>query len=290
MAEATRAKKSQPPPQKQSRQPGLESRMTPRPASKAPFHKGCDKLKGKVALITGGDIGIGRSVAILFAREGADVAILYLNEHDDAREAEKLVKEEGRKCLLIAGDVGYESFCRDAVARTVKELGRLDILVNNAAEQHPRESIEQVDREQLERTFRTNIFSMFYLTKAAVKHLKKGSAIINTASITAYEGNPKLIDYASTKGAIVAFTRSLAKSLVQKGIRVNAVAPGPIWTPLIPSTFPPDKVAEFGKDVPMGRPGQPEEVAPCYVFLASEDASYIAGQVLHPNGGEVVNG
>lgn len=284
------ADRSPPPAQKQTRQPGLESRMIPRPASRAPSHKGSAKLEGKVALITGGDSGIGRSVAVLFAREGASVAIVYLNEHDDARETERLVKAEGRRCLLIAGDVGSQSFCRDAVERTVKQFGKLDILVNNAAEQHPQESIEKIDRDQLERTFRTNVFSMFYLTQAAIKHLKKGASIINTASITAYQGSPKLIDYASTKGAIVAFTRSLSKSVASKGIRVNGVAPGPIWTPLIPSTFSAEKVAEFGKDVPMGRPGQPEEVAPCYVFLASDDASYMSGQLLHPNGGEVVNG
>ena len=278
------------PSQKQSRQPGIEARMHPRPASKAAHHKGSGKLDGKVALITGGDSGIGRAVAILFAREGADVAIIFLNEHEDAKETKRLVATEGRKCVLIPGDVGYESFCRDAVEQTVAELGRLDILVNNAAEQHPQENIEDIDREQLERAFRTNIFGMFFMTKAAMKHLKKGSAIVNTTSITAYEGNPNLIDYASTKGSIVAFTRSLAKSLAKKGIRVNGVAPGPIWTPLIPSTFPPEKVANFGKDVPMGRPGQPEEVAPCFLFLASEDASYMSGQILHPNGGEVVNG
>jgi NAD(P)-dependent dehydrogenase (short-subunit alcohol dehydrogenase family) len=278
------------PAQKQHRQPGLESRMSPRPASKAPRHKGSGQLEGKVALITGGDSGIGRAVAILFAREGADISIVFLNEHEDAQETKRLVEAEGRRCLLIPGDIGYERFCREAVTRTASELGKLDILVNNAAEQHPQESIEDIDREQLERTFRTNIFGMFFMTKAALKHLKKGGAVINTASITAYEGSPKLLDYAATKGAIVAFTRSLAKSLVKKGIRVNGVAPGPIWTPLIPSTFPPDKVAEFGKDTPMGRPGQPEEVAPCYLFLASDDSSYMAGQILHPNGGEVING
>jgi NAD(P)-dependent dehydrogenase (short-subunit alcohol dehydrogenase family) len=278
------------PAQKQHRQPGLESRMTPKPASRGERHKACGKLDGKVALITGGDSGIGRAVAILFAREGADVSIVFLNEHEDAKETQRMVKAEGRNCVLIPGDIGYERFCREAVERTVNELGKLDILVNNAAEQHPQESIEEIDREQLERTFRTNIFSMFFMTKAALKHLKKGATIINTASITAYEGNPMLLDYSATKGAIVAFTRSLGKSLVKKGIRVNGVAPGPIWTPLIPSTFPPEKVANFGKDVPMGRPGQPEEVAPCFLFLASEDSSYMAGQILHPNGGEVVNG
>ena len=278
------------PAQKQSRQPGIEARMNPRPQSRAAQHKGSGKLLDKVALVTGGDSGIGRAVSILFAREGADVAIVFLNEFEDAAETKRLVQAEGRKCILIPGDIGYERFCRDAVERTVTELGRLDILVNNAAEQHVQQSIEDIDREQLERTFRTNIFAMFFMTKAALKHMKKGSAIVNTTSVTAYEGNPQLIDYASTKGAIVAFTRSLAKSLAKKGIRVNGVAPGPIWTPLIPATFPPDKVAEFGKDVPLGRPGQPEEVAPCFVFLASEDASYMSGQILHPNGGEVVNG
>jgi NAD(P)-dependent dehydrogenase (short-subunit alcohol dehydrogenase family) len=243
-----------------------------------------------VALITGGDSGIGRAVAVAFAKEGADSAIIYLNEHDDARETQQMVEQHGRRCLLISGDIGYESFCRDAVARALKEFGRLDCVINNAAEQHPQDDITQIDREQLERTFRTNIFGMFFVTKAAVPSLKKGSTIINTASITAYEGNPMLIDYASTKGAIVAFTRSLSQSLIEKGIRVNGVAPGPIWTPLIPSTFPPDKVEKFGTDTPMGRAGQPEEVANCYVFLASDDSSYIAGQMLHPNGGQVVNG
>jgi NAD(P)-dependent dehydrogenase (short-subunit alcohol dehydrogenase family) len=264
--------------------------MTPRPVSADPAKKGGDKLRGKAALITGGDSGIGRAVAIAFAREGADVAIVYLNEHSDAEETKRMVEAEGRRCVQIAGDIGYESFCRQAVERAAEELGRLDILVNNAAEQHPQESIEEIDREQLERTFRTNIFSMFYLTKAALAHLGQGSAIINTASITAYQGSPKLLDYSATKGAIVAFTRSLSKSLIEKGIRVNGVAPGPIWTPLIPSTFPPEKVEEFGSDTPMKRAGQPKEVAQCFVFLASEDSSYMAGQILHPNGGEVVNG
>jgi NAD(P)-dependent dehydrogenase (short-subunit alcohol dehydrogenase family) len=215
---------------------------------------------------------------------------MYLNEHEDARETARLVEREGRRCLLIDGDVGDENFCREAVERTVSELGRLDVLVNNAAEQHPQDSIEKISAEQLERTFRTNIYAMFYLVKAALKHLKAGASIINTTSVTAYKGSPELLDYSSTKGAIVAFTRSLSQSLVERGIRVNGVAPGPIWTPLIPSTFPPEKVETFGADVPMKRPGQPEEVAPAYVFLASDDASYMAGQILHPNGGEVVNG
>jgi NAD(P)-dependent dehydrogenase (short-subunit alcohol dehydrogenase family) len=278
------------PKQHQTRRPGLESAMRPKPVAQDAKLKGSGKLKGKVALITGGDSGIGRAVAIAFAKEGADVAVVYLNEHDDAKETQQLVRRHGQRCILISGDVGYESICRDAVEQTVKELGGLHCLVNNAAEQHPQDDITQIDREQLERTFRTNIFAMFFLTKAAIRHLKSGATIINTASITAYEGNPMLIDYASTKGAIVAFTRSLSQSLIGKGIRVNGVAPGPIWTPLIPSTFPPEKVKEFGTDTPMGRVGQPEEVANCFVFLASDDSSYIAGQMLHPNGGQVVNG
>jgi NAD(P)-dependent dehydrogenase (short-subunit alcohol dehydrogenase family) len=241
-------------------------------------------------LITGGDSGIGRSVAILYAREGADVAIVYLNEDTDARETKKLVELEGRKCLTIAGDIGDEQFCKQAVDETIKTFGHLDILVNNAAEQHPQESIENISAEQLERTFRTNIFSMFFLTKAALPHLKEGSVIINTTSVTAYKGSPQLLDYSATKGAIVAFTRSLSQGLVEKGIRVNGVAPGPIWTPLIPSTFPAEKVESFGAQVPMQRAGQPEEVAPSYVFLASDDSTYMTGQILHPNGGSVING
>ena len=278
------------PPQQQEQQPGIEAEMTPRPVADDATHIGSRKLSNKVAVITGGDSGIGRAVAIAYAREGADVCVMYLNEHEDAKETARLVEAEGRRCLLVAGDIGDENFCREAVERTVAELGRLDVLVNNAAEQHPQESIEGISAEQLERTFRTNIFAMFYLVKAALKHLQPGSAIINTTSVTAYKGSPELLDYSSTKGAIVAFTRSLSQSLVERGIRVNAVAPGPIWTPLIPATFPPEKVESFGADVPMKRPGQPEEVAPAYVFLASDDASYMAGQILHPNGGEVVNG
>ena len=278
------------PPQHQDQQPGVESQMTPQPKAEDSQYRGSGKLEGKVALITGGDSGIGRAVAITFAKEGADVAIIYLNEHDDAKQTKQMVEEKGRRLLAIAGDIGDESFCQQAVQQVVDEFGKLDILINNAAEQHPQESIEDITAQQLERTFRTNIFSMFYLTKAALKHLKEGSTIINTTSVTAYQGNKQLLDYSSTKGAIVAFTRSLSESLVKKGIRVNAVAPGPIWTPLIPATFPEDKVANFGKQVPMQRAGQPEEVASCYVFLAANDSSYISGQVLHPNGGTIVNG
>ncbi|HET8720692.1 MAG TPA: SDR family oxidoreductase [Nitrospira sp.] len=282
--------KQQRPPQHQSRQPGMEQDMTPRPKSERPGEVGCGKLLDKVALITGGDSGIGRAVAAAYAKEGADVAVVYYNEHEDAKETQRLVEAQGRRCILIPGDVGNEQFCREAVERTVREFGRLDILVNNAAEQHPRESLEQITAEQLERTFRTNIFSYFFMGKAALPHLKEGSTIINTTSVTAYKGSAQLLDYSSTKGAIVSFTRSLSQALADKHIRVNAVAPGPIWTPLIPSTFPAEKVATFGSDVPLKRAGEPEEVAPSYVFLASQDSSYTTGQVLHPNGGTVVNG
>jgi NAD(P)-dependent dehydrogenase (short-subunit alcohol dehydrogenase family) len=243
-----------------------------------------------VALITGGDSGIGRAVAVAFAKEGADVAIVYLDEHGDAKETARMVEEAGRRCLLIAGDIGREAFCQRAVKQAVKKLGGLDIVVNNAAEQHPADSIAKISSRQLERTFRTNIFAQFYIVQAALPHLKPGSAIINTTSVTAYRGSPQLIDYAATKGAIVAFTRSLAMQLVEKKIRVNAVAPGPIWTPLIPSTFDAKKVQSFGSDVPMARAGEPAEVAPAFVFLASDDGSYFTGQVLHPNGGEIING
>lgn len=263
--------------------------MTPKPKFEDRSH-GSGKLDYRVALVTGGDSGIGRAVAVSFAKEGADVAVVYLNEHDDAETTKREVEQEGRRCILIPGDVGQESFCQAAVRKTIDELGQLHILVNNAAEQHPQDSIEKITAEQLEKTFRTNIFSMFFLVKAVLPHLKEGAAIINTTSVTAYKGSPHLLDYSSTRGAIVAFTRSLSTSLVEKGIRVNAVAPGPIWTPLIPSTFPPEKVATFGSNVPMKRPGQPIEVAHCFVFLASDDSSYLSGQVLHPNGGEVVNG
>lgn len=278
------------PPQHQNQQPGKQSEMNPQPQVEKSTYRAAGKLQGKAAIVTGADSGIGRSVAVYFAKEGADVAVLYLNEQQDAQETKRLVEQEGRQCLLIAGDVGDEKFCQEAVQQAVQQFGHLDILVNNAAEQHPQESIENISASQLERTFQTNIFGYFFMVKAVVPHLKQGSAIVNTTSVTAYKGSPTLLDYSSTKGAIVAFTRSLSMSLIEKGIRVNAVAPGPIWTPLIPSTFPPDKVASFGKDVPMKRPGQPEELAPAYVFLASDDASYISGQVIHINGGEVVNG
>ncbi|XSG76584.1 SDR family oxidoreductase [Herpetosiphon llansteffanensis] len=283
-------KKQQFPPQTQDQQPGIEAEMEPKPKAQDRRYQGSDKLKDKVALITGGDSGIGRAVAIVYAKEGADVVINYLNEHDDAQETKRLVEAEGRRCLLSAGDIGDEAYCQSLVEQTVAKFGQLDILINNAAEQHPQESITDISAEQLERTFRTNIFAMFYLTKAALPQLKKGSSIINTTSVTAYRGSPQLLDYSATKGAIVAFTRSLSQSLIEKGIRVNGVAPGPIWTPLIPATFDAEKVATFGSDVPMKRAGQPEEVANCYVFLASDDASYMAGQILHPNGGEVING
>jgi NAD(P)-dependent dehydrogenase (short-subunit alcohol dehydrogenase family) len=242
------------------------------------------------AIITGGDSGIGRAVAVAFAKEGADVAIVYLEEHEDARETKRLVESHGRRCAMFAGDVGDEAFCRKAVRDTLKEMGRIDVLVNNAAEQHHQESLEAISEDQLVRTFRTNIFSFFFMAKAVLPHLGEGSSIVNTTSVTAYRGSAHLIDYASTKGAIVAFTRSLSQALADRKIRVNAVAPGPIWTPLIPSSFPPEQVKTFGSDVPLGRAGEPVEVAPHYVFLASEEASYTTGQVLHPNGGEIVNG
>lgn len=264
--------------------------MRPRPWTVLPDYRGSGKLAGKAALITGGDSGIGRAIAILFAKEGADVALTYLNEHRDAKETQKLVEKEGRRCLRIPGDIGNEAHCRRAIEETVKQFRRLDILVNNAAEQHPLEDISELTAKQLERTFRTNLFAQFFFVKAALKHLKQGAAIINTSSVTAYRGSPQLLDYSATKGGIIAFTRSLAKGLAERQIRVNAVAPGPIWTPLIPSTFPQQKVKNFGADVPLKRPGEPMEVAPCYVFLASSDSNYMTGQVLHPNGGEIVNG
>ncbi|WP_411345830.1 SDR family oxidoreductase [Paenibacillus sp. WLX1005] len=278
------------PPQHQDQHPGIEQEMTPRPQFEAPEYKAAGKLTGKVAIITGGDSGIGRAVAVYFAKEGADVAILYKDEHQDAEETKAHVEKEGRKCIAIAGDIGDEAFAKQAVDQAVQELGKLDILVNNAAEQHVQKSIEDISAEQLERTFRTNIFGMFFITKAAMPYLKQGASIINSTSVTAYRGQPTLIDYSSTKGAILSFTRALSMNLAEKGIRVNGVAPGPIWTPLIPASFDEEEVAKFGQSQPMKRPGQPEELAPAYVYLASTDSSYVSGQVIHVNGGEVVNG
>jgi len=278
------------PPQHQQRQPGREYKMQPRPRAEDKAQRGSGKLRDKVAIITGADSGIGRAVAIAFAKEGADIAVVYLEEQKDAIETRRLVEKHGSECLLIKGDAGQEEFCRKAVAQTVKKFGGIDVVVNNAAEQHPQDSIEKITEKQLERTFRTNIFSFFFMTKAAMKHLKKGAAIINTTSVTAYKGSPELLDYSATKGAITAFTRSLSQALADKYIRVNGVAPGPVWTPLIPSTFQAKEVETFGSDVPLGRAGQPEEIAPSYVFLASDDSSYMTGQILHPNGGTIVNG
>src|SRR5438046_4486849 len=248
------------PPQHQRQQPGREHKMRPRPRADDEKHRGSGKLQDKVAIITGGDSGIGRAVAIAFAKEGADVSVVYLEERKDANETRRLVEEHRRKCLLIEGDVGQEQFCRKAVEQTMKEFAKIDILINNAAEQHPQDAIDKITEKQLERTFRTNIFSFFFMAKAAVKHLKKGAAIINTTSVTAYKGSPHLLDYSSTKGEITAFTRSLSQALADKDIRVNGVAPGPVWTPLIPSTFPAQEVETFGSDVPLGPPDQPEEI------------------------------
>ena len=278
------------PPETQARQPGSEAQMHLAPIVIRDGYRGSGKLEGKVALVTGGDSGIGRAVAVHFAREGADVAVVYLDEHEDAQATQTMLEGEGRRCVLIAGDIGDQAFCRQAVEHTVQALGGLNILVNNAAEQHPQEEITDITPEQLERTFRTNIFGMFYLVQAALSHLKRGDVIINTTSVTAYKGSPQLLDYSSTKGAIVAFTRSLSGNLAGRGVRVNAVAPGPIWTPLIPSTFDEQRVHDHGKATPLQRVGQPAEVAPAYVFLACDDSAYISGQVIHPNGGEVVNG
>lgn len=288
----SKEKETERPAQSQERQPGREHEMTPEPEYENSELRGSGRLEGKVALITGGDSGIGRAVAVAFAREGADVAIAYLEEEKDAVKTAEIVESHGGKCLQIRCDISKKQACIDAVERTVSEFGKLDILVNNAAKQFPRDSIEEISEEQLHETFSTNIFSMFYLTAAALPHLRESSsaAIVNTASVTAYRGSPKLLDYSATKGAIVSFTRSLSGSLADKGIRVNAVAPGPIWTPLIPATFPAEKVESFGSDVPLGRAGQPWECASCYVFLASAESRYMTGQVLHPNGGEIING
>jgi NAD(P)-dependent dehydrogenase (short-subunit alcohol dehydrogenase family) len=269
--------------------PGKQYQMRTKPKSINQAHVGSGKLKDKVALITGGDSGIGRAVAIAFAKEGADVAISFLNEFKDAAITKEMVEQEGAKSIAIAGDIGDQVYCKTLIKKIVQEFGKIDILVNNAGEQHPQTNPEDISAEQLERTFRTNIFAMFYLTQAALPHMKDSSVIINTTSVTAYKGHETLLDYSSTKGAIVSFTRSLSQMVANRGIRVNAVAPGPIWTPLIPSTFPPEQVKNFGKDTPMGRPGQPEEVAMAYVFLASRDSSYISGQTIHVNGGKIVN-
>lgn len=278
------------PPQHQSQQPGIESQMNPRPLYDNPNYKGSGKLKDKVAVITGGDSGQGRAIAVAFAKEGADIVIVYLNEHSDAEETKQAVEQRGRRCTLIAGDIGDENFCREVVEKTINEYHKLDVLVNNAAEQHVQTCLESITTEQMEKTFRTNFYSIFFLTRAALPHMQPGSTIINAASLTAYEGNPQLIDYSATKGAIVAFTRSLSKSLHSKGIRVNGVCPGNIWTSLIPASFPADQVANWGAKTPMKRAGQPQEIAPAYVFLASEDSSYMSGQFLHINGGIVING
>jgi len=268
--------------------PGHESALDPKPDWQ-PRYRGSGRLEGKVALITGGDSGIGRAVAALFAREGADIAIAYLCEHDDAQRTAEIVREEGRDVLTVATDLGEKEACEALVRQVIGKFGRLDILINNAGEQHPDEAIEDITEQQLKRTFQTNIFAMFFLTQAAIPHLKKGAAIVNCTSVTMYKGSKALLDYSSTKGAITAFTRSLSENLVEKGIRVNAVAPGPIWTPLNPcGGASEEKVAHFGEDTPMGRPGQPNEVAPSFLFLACEDASYMSGQVLHPNGGTIV--
>ncbi|MNF30121.1 General stress protein 39 [compost metagenome] len=278
------------PPQHQDRQPGLESEMTPQPIYLDDNYCAAGKLAGKVAIITGGDSGIGRAIAVHYALEGVDMVLVYLNEDEDAKKTLDEVVRYGGRAIALAGDAADAAFCRKVVADAMANWGRIDILVNNAGEQHPEKNLEDLDEEQWEKTFRTNIFAMFQLTKAALPYMKAGASIINTTSITAYKGNPVLLDYSSTKGAITSFTRSLAINLAPRGIRVNAVAPGPIWTPLIPSTFGAEKVSRFGADTPMGRPGQPAEVAPAFVYLASGDSSYVSGQVLHVNGGTVVNG
>ncbi|MDX1836757.1 KR domain-containing protein [Legionella taurinensis] len=278
------------PAQHQQRQPGIEAIMTPQPEYLSSSYKGSEKLQGKIALITGGDSGIGRAVACAFAMEGADLVVHYLNEQQDAEKTKKIIENTGQSCLLLAANLQNYTACDEVVRQTMERYGRLDILVNNVAEQHPQDTMEEISCEQMENTFKTNFFSYFYMIKAALPFLKKGSVIINTTSVTAYKGSEHLIDYSATKGAILALTRSLSQNLVSRGIRVNAVAPGPIWTPLIPSSFNEEEVQEFGSQVPMKRAGQPAEVAPAYVFLASNDSSYMTGQVIHPNGGVIVNG
>jgi NAD(P)-dependent dehydrogenase (short-subunit alcohol dehydrogenase family) len=278
------------PPQRQEK-PGMEQKMKPHPVFDYPEKKGSGKLKNKIAFISGGDSGIGKAVAILFAKEGADIAISYLNEHADAKETKDIIeKRYGRKCLLIPGDLGKEKNCSSAIKKTIRVFDRIDILVNNAATHYENKNLQELSTRVLLKTFQTNIFSFFWITRAALAYMRKGACIINTSSVTAYRGSAALMDYASTKGAIVSFTRSLSANLVKKGIRVNGVAPGPVWTPLIPSTMPPKKTAQHGSDAPMERAGEPVEIAPCYLFLACDDSSYITGQFLHPNGGEIVNG
>ncbi len=277
-------------PQSQKR-PGIQAKMHPAPIFNNPAIRGSGKLNDKVALITGGDSGIGRAVAVLFAKEGADIAIIYYTEHQDAKETKRIVEEEfGKKCLLIAGNLVKETFCISAVKKVVKQFKKIDILINNAAMHYEKDTLQEITAKQLFKTFETNIFSIFYITKAVLDIMPEGGAIVNTTSVTAYRGSSKIIDYSATKGAIVSFTRSLSANLLDKKIRVNAVAPGPIWTPLIAATFPPSRVATFGTESPMKRAGQPVEVAPSYLFLACDDSSYMSGQVLHPNGGEIVNG
>ncbi len=277
------------PPQHQDHQPGRETEMHPKP-DYMPKFPGNGRLKDKVAIITGGDSGIGRACAVLFAREGAEVAIVYLEETEDAKITADAIKAEGKEALLIRGDVGDKTFCDNVVGKVVEQFGKLDVLVNNAAEQHVQQDLTDITPEQLAKTFETNLYGYFYMTQAALPHLSEGASIVNTTSVTAYRGSPTLIDYSATKGAIVAFTRSLSGSLAEQGIRVNGVAPGPIWTPLIPATFSADRVAEFGASQPLRRPGQPNEVATCHLFLACDESSYLTGQVLHPNGGEIVGG
>ncbi|CAI3143170.1 SDR family oxidoreductase [Acinetobacter calcoaceticus] len=292
MENSTKQYPSSVPAQVQSHQPGDQEKMHPEPEIIKASHKGSEKLQGKIAVISGGDSGIGRSVAVLFAREGADVAILYLEEQQDAEITKQLVENEGRKCFLFKGDISDPEVAKQAIDEILAHYGKVNILVNNAGVQYQQKDIVNISNEQLEKTFKTNIFAMFYLTKQVISHMQEGDSIINTTSITSYQGHDELIDYASTKGAITSFTRSLSNNLMKqkKGIRVNGVAPGPIWTPLIPSSFDAETVEKFGKDTPMGRMGQPSEVAPAYLFLASDDASYITGQVIHVNGGQIVNG
>lgn len=278
-------------PQQHQELPGYEKKMRPLPITEDENYRGADKLKDKVAIITGGDSGIGKAVAIAYAKEGADLVISYLCEHEDANEVKQRIEELGRKCLLIPGDISDIAICKQIVEKTIQQFGKIDILVNHAGEQYQTNSMDDITAESLEKIFRVNVFSMFYLTQAALKHMKEGCVIINTVSVVAYEGNPSLLDYSATKAATLGFTRALSQLLVKKGIRVNGVAPGPIWTPLIPASFDPEKVSEFGTQSPMGRAGEPYELAPAYVYLAcNKDSSYVSGQVIHVNGGKIING